>query len=240
MKSYKKVACIIQARTGSTRLPNKVNMKIENKPILEHIIDFLKFSKLTDEIIIATTELPEDDIIEKIGIQNKVKVFRGSKNDVLSRYFFCAKQFHIDIVVRITADNPLIDPHLVDQVIKDILNGEYDYVSNMIEQTYPSGYLVEAFTFTTLEKIYNSKTDSYNKEHVTPDLRKNFKNYKTKNIRTPKNLERNSWRLTLDYKKDLSILKKIFKNLYRPNNYISYESVVNFLDHNESILDNRN
>ena len=232
----KKIACIIQARTGSSRFPNKVIRKIKNKTVLEHIINFLKFSKLTDQIIIATTNLPEDDVIERIGIKNNVNVFRGSDIDVLSRYFFCAKTFGVDIIVRITADNPLIDPTLVDKIINEIQTGEFDYVSNMITQTFPLGYLVEALTFSTLETLHNTITDSENREHVTPYLRKNNKKYSIKNITTLKGLERNTWRLTLDYKEDFQLLKIIFENIYLLNDYIPYESVVKFLDSNKSLL----
>jgi spore coat polysaccharide biosynthesis protein SpsF len=232
----KKIACIIQARTGSSRLPNKVMMKIKNKTILEHIIDFIKFSKLTNEIIIATTNLVEDDIIEEIGIQKNIKVFRGSDIDVLSRYFFCAEKFNVDIIVRITADNPLIDPNLIDKVINEFQTNKYDYVSNMIKQTFPLGYLVEAFTFSILKKLYRTLTDSENREHVTPDLRKNKKKYRIKNISTPKGLERKTWRLTVDYEEDFELLKIIFDEIYQPKKYIPYESVIKFLDSNKSFL----
>ncbi len=236
LESDKKIACIIQARTGSSRFPNKVMMKIENKTILEHIINFLKFSKLTNQIIIATTNLPEDDVIESVGIQNNVDVFRGSDIDVLSRYFFCAKKFNVDIIVRITADNPLIDPTLVDKIINEIQTGKFDYVSNMIIQTFPLGYLVEAFTFQILKEIQDKLTDIENREHVTPYLRKNKGDYRIKNILASKGLERNKWRLTLDHKEDFELLEIIFKKIYKPDNYIAYESVVKFLDSNKNLL----
>ena len=232
----KKIGCIIQARTGSSRFPNKVLMKIKNKSILEHIISFLKFSKNIDEIIIATSDLTQDDIIEQIAIENNVSVFRGSENDVLSRYYFCAKKFNVDIIVRITADNPLIDPMLVDKIISGFQYDDFDYISNMISQTFPLGYLVEAFTFQILEKLHYSLNDLESREHVTPYLRKNPKKFKTKNIVAPKGLKRNQWRLTLDYNEDLKLLKIIFDNIYNPGNYISYESVVKFLDSNKSFL----
>lgn len=232
----KKIGCIIQARTASSRLPNKILMKIRNKSILEHIISFLKFSKVIDEIIIATSDLPQDDIIEQIAIENNVSIFRGSENDVLSRYYFCAKKFNVDIIVRITADNPLIDPMLVDKIINEFNQGDFDYISNMISQTFPLGYLVEAFTFQILEKLHYSLDDLESREHVTPYLRKNPKKFKTKNIVASKGLERNQWRLTLDYNEDLKLLKIIFGNIYHPGNYIPYESVVKFLDSNKSFL----
>lgn len=238
MKNQKQtIACIIQARTGSKRFPKKILTKIKNKTILEHIISFLKFSKYTDKIIIATSILKEDDIVEDIAKENGVAFFRGDENDVLSRYFYCAKKFNIDIIVRITADNPLIDPEIVDTVIEEIVSGKYDYVSNMIKQTYPLGYLVEAMTFQTLKKIHVSKTDSENREHVTPSLRSNEEKFKIKNISTLKEFDRHEWRLTLDYKEDLKLIKIIFDKLFKPNEYIKYERVVELIDENNSLLD---
>lgn len=231
------IACVIQARTGSRRFPRKILMKIYNKTILEHIVDFLKFSKHTDKIIIATSNMKEDDVIEEIAKQNGLDFFRGDENDVLSRYFYCAKKFNVDIIVRITADNPLIDPEIVDRIIVEITSGEYDYVSNMINQTYPLGYLVEAMTFKTLSKIHDSKKDIESREHVTPSLRSNQGDFRIKNITAPKELDRHEWRLTLDYEEDLKLIKIIFENLFKTNNYIKYEEVVSFLDKNNSLLD---
>ena len=232
----KKIGCIIQARTGSSRFPNKVLMKIKNKSVLEHIISFLKFSDTIDEIIVATSDLHQDNIIEQIAIENNVSVFRGSENDVLSRYYFCAKKFNVDIIVRITADNPLIDPMLVDKIISEFQHDDFDYISNMISQTFPLGYLVEAFTFQILEKLHYSLDDLESREHVTPYLRKNPEKIKTKNIVASKGLKRNQWRLTLDHNEDLKLLKIIFDNIYNSGNYIPYESVVKFLDSNKSFL----
>jgi|APSaa5957512535_1039671.scaffolds.fasta_scaffold35643_2 spore coat polysaccharide biosynthesis protein SpsF (cytidylyltransferase family) len=211
-------------------------MKIEGKPILEHIVNFLKFSKKTDQIIVATSNLKSDDKIEKLCNKINVSCFRGDSLNVLKRYFDCATKYQCDIVVRITADNPLIDPILVDKAIRLLINKKFDYVSNMIHPTYPEGYLVEVFTFNTLKYVYETFHDDLSKEHVTFQLRKSPKELKIGEFFATKTKQRPDYRLTVDYKDDLKLIKKIFSTLYKPNSFISYTSVFNYLKQHPSTL----
>ena len=227
---------IIQARMGSSRLPGKVMMKLEGKSILEHIVNSLKFSKLSDKIIVATTINQEDDKIETLCRKLCVDCFRGSSDDVLNRYYECAKLYQGDIIVRITCDNPLIDPTLVDEAIKICKQENCDYVSNMIHQTYPIGYLVEVLKFDILKQNNDKIHDALTREHVTHHIRKNISMYKIKEFFAPENLQRPEWRLTVDHENDYQLMKKIFQNLYKPNQYISYIDVVTFLDNNLELL----
>jgi spore coat polysaccharide biosynthesis protein SpsF len=231
-----KVIVIIQARTGSQRLPKKVLKKIEGKTMLEHIINFLKFCKKIDDVIIATSTLKQDNQIETICLKNRVKYFRGSSNNVLKRYYDCATHFKGDIIVRITADNPLIDPKIVDKAVSLLMKKKYDYVTNMIDQTFPIGYLVEVFTYDTLKNMKTFHKDKQSKEHVTFQLRKKPKEIKIGEIFTPKNKQRPNWRLTVDYKNDLKLIKKIYSKLYSPNSFINYNDVFNFLEQNPKLL----
>ena len=133
-----KIDCIIQARMGSTRLPGKVMMKVDKtNTILSYLISQLKNSKKIDKIIIATTDLQEDEIIVNHAKILKIDVFRGNSVDVLDRYYQCAKKFSSKIIVRITADNPLIDPNIVDDVINQFLKNLSDYITNANPRTYP-------------------------------------------------------------------------------------------------------
>ena len=129
-----KVSAIIQARLGSKRFPKKILKKVNNKTILEHVIEQAQNSKLIDEIIIATTDLKQDHAITEICKKNKIKFFLGSSNDLLDRYYNCAKKYSCQIIVRITSDCPFIDPHIIDEAIKKYLSNSYDYVSNNIEK----------------------------------------------------------------------------------------------------------
>lgn len=232
-----KTLSIIQARTDSTRLPKKVLMKLEGKSILEHIVDFLQFSKLINNIIIATTYLPQDDEIQRIATKCGVECFRGDPNDVLDRFFQCTKLFNGDIIVRLTADDPLVDPILVDQVIRICIDTKCDYASNMLHRTFPYGYSSgEGIRFKILKKLHERLTDPSDREHVTRHILQNPNMYNVKDILAPPELARPNWRLTIDYKEDFDLMMEIFARLYTPNSFIKYESLVKFLDKNTYLL----
>ena len=186
---------------GSTRLPGKVLKIIEGKSMLEHQIDFLKKSKLTDQLIIATTTLSEDNDIEYLAHKINIDYYRGSNTDVLERYYKCAKKFKGDMIVRITADNPLVEPTLIDKIIQLAIDTKCDFATNMMEQTYPLGYLVEVFPFRVLEKLYLNQKDPLTREHVTYHIKKNTKLYDIQNYTLPKDLARPEWRLAVDEEK---------------------------------------
>ena len=122
------IGCIIQARMGSSRLPGKTLIKLdESRSTLDFVVNQLTFSTLIDKIVIATTNLEQDDIIEKNAKTLGIDCFRGSSDDVLDRYYHCAKKFQINTIVRITSDCPLIDPQIVDHVIRKYQHDDYDY-----------------------------------------------------------------------------------------------------------------
>ena len=227
---------IIQARMDSKRLPGKVVMKIQGKTILEHIVNFSKFSKLADKIIIATTSLPEDDKIANLSTKLGIDCYRGNPNDVLERYYECAKLFKGDLIIRLTGDNPLIDPALVDEVIQICKETGCDYASNMIHQTYPLGYLVEAITFDTLKKINFTQKDPLSREHVTYHVRQNPQMYNIEEVFAPSELARPHWRLTIDNIEDFHLISEIFSRLYEPSSVIEYRRVVDLLDENKDLL----
>ena len=217
-----KVLAIIQARTGSTRLPNKVLIKIQEKPILHLIIEFLKFCKLIDKIVVATTDLHEDDKIEYLCRELKIDCFRGSPTDVLKRYYDCAKMYNGELIIRITADDPLLDPEIVDQVIRTCIKTKCDFASTSIGNKFPIGYFIEAVTFSTLEKLYRTQNDPLTREHVTYYIKQNLNSFNVQQINPPSGLSRPTWRLTLDYSEDLLLFSKIFDLLYKQNSFINY------------------
>ena len=227
---------IIQARMASSRLPGKILMKLEGKSILEHVVNSLKFSKFSNKIIVATTTNQIDDKIKDICNDLGVDCFRGSSDDVLNRYYECAKLFQGDIIVRITCDNPLIDPTLVDEAIKICTENNCDYVSNMIHQTYPLGYLVEVLKFNILKQNNDQIHDALTREHVTYHIRQNPAMYDIVEFSAPEKLQRPDWRLTVDCQSDYNLMEKIFENLYKPNSYIQYADVVTFLDKHPELL----
>ena len=140
LKNYYMIGCIVQARMGSSRLPGKTLMKLTNElSTLDFVINQISSSNLIDKIIIATTDLEEDNIIENTCNKLEIECYRGSSSDVLDRYYKCAKKFHFDHIVRITADCPLIDPEIIDSVIEKYTTEDFDYVSNT-SKTYISSW----------------------------------------------------------------------------------------------------
>jgi len=176
MKSNK-AAAIIQARMGSTRLPGKVMKDLLGKPVLWHDIQRIKQSELIDEIIIATTTKKQDQVIYEKALEWGVKAFRGSEEDVLKRYYDAAAENGVDTVVRITSDCPLIDPHVIDEIVEYYNVHDYTLVTNagsdLKNRTYPRGFDTEVFSFNVLEEAFNKAEERYQREHVTPFIYEN-------------------------------------------------------------------
>ena len=207
-KNQNMIGCIIQARMGSSRLPGKTLMKLNKyRTTLDFVINQLSFSALLDKIVIATTNLEQDDIIEKNAKTLGIDCFRGSSDDVLDRYYHCAKKFQINTIVRITSDCPLIDPQIVDQVIRKYQSEDYDYVTNTLSRSYPIGTDVEIFSFEILEKTWQKAILPSEREHVTLFIRNKKLNFKLGNLKNSKNLGHLRW--TLDRVEDLNLIRKI-------------------------------
>lgn len=217
------VVCIIQARTGSSRLPKKVLMDIEGKPMLIHVIERVLLSKNINKVVIATTTKAQDDaIVELIDDYNKsdkVAWFRGSEEDVLDRYYGAAKENNADIVVRITSDCPLIDPEVLDKVIVAFKNAsDCDYCSNVIvDRTYPRGLDTEVFSFSILEHMWKNCKEKPEREHVTWHVVKNPDKFKIVPVTNKTDYSKHRW--TVDVEEDLELVKKIYARLYskKPN-----------------------
>lgn len=208
------VVCIIQTRIGSTRLPGKVLKKICNKTVLEHDIDRLKRVKNIDKIVIATTILEKDNLIVEEADRLGIAYYRGSEEDVLSRYYYAAKENKADIVVRVTSDCPLIDSAITGQIIQYYLDNreKYDYVSNTIDRTYPRGLDTEVFSFKALEKAFNEATSQRDREHVTPYIWDNPNLFKILQYRGE--VDYSDLRWTLDTTEDFELINRIYTSLY--------------------------
>jgi len=212
------IGCILQARMSSTRLPGKVMMKIDNEnTMLDCVINQLKNSKQTKNLVIATTEQKEDDVIVELVKRREIKYFRGSKKDVLDRYYQCAKKFDFSEIVRITADNPLIDYEIVDMVVEHFKSNNYDYITidrpqiSTFHQTYPWGYNVEVFTFSALENAWKNAKLASEREHVTPYFYKNNEIFKQTSIENSEDLSR--FNCTVNTKYDLELIQKIYSDI---------------------------
>jgi spore coat polysaccharide biosynthesis protein SpsF len=214
-KKEDNIVAIIQARMCSTRLPGKVMKDISGKPMLWHVIYRVKYSKLINKIVVATSTNKEDDIIENFCKENRILFYRGDEEDVLKRYYEAAKIYNGNKIVRITSDCPLIDPEIVDIVIKEHLKDGVDYTSNTIERTFPRGLDTEVFNFETLERANEMAKEKYQREHVTIFIYENPHLFKIKNVRNFKDLSHLRW--TVDEEKDLIFVREIYKRLYKGN-----------------------
>ena len=232
----------MQARTGSKRLPGKMLMKIGKFSVLEIIIKRLKKCKKIKKIIIATTKNTKDDAIVKIAKKNKVFSFRGSTNDLVSRYYFAAKKFKVNPIVRFPGDNLFPCPNEIDKIINFFLKKNQNIFCSNIEPIkksgYPTGIGAEVFSFQNLEKIFLNERNNQKREHI----HLNFINYKKgipankkfceiftikaiKRIKYPKIV------LHIDYLNEFLLLKKVFLNFNRIN--IQIDKVLKFIDKNK-------
>ena len=206
------IGCIIQARMGSTRLPGKVLKKLdEEKNVLNYIIEQLSYSKTIQKIIIATSKNSEDKKIVEFCKNNNIEYFIGSEKDVLDRHYQCAKKFRLTEIIRIPSDKPLIDPFLLDRMVKIYLEKKYDYVTNFLEFTFPFGTEIEIFSFDILCKIWNEARLNSEREHVTPYIYKNPKKFKIFNLKNRRNMSQLRWEL--DREEDLFVIRKIIKHI---------------------------
>ena len=230
------VVCIVQARVGSTRLPEKVLKKICGKTVLEHDIDRLQQIKNLNKIVIATTTLDEDNKIEELVTELGINCFRGSSEDVLSRYYFAAKEYKADVIVRVTSDCPLIDSDISDKIIKYYLDNldKYDYVSNTIERTYPRGLDTEVFSFEALEKSYNEAQKQYEREHVTPYIYQNTDKFRIAQYKNEDDYSNYRW--TLDTEEDYKLISIIYNHLYNEDKLFSFNDVLKFINENHHLI----
>ncbi|WP_198553763.1 MULTISPECIES: cytidylyltransferase domain-containing protein [Tenacibaculum] len=211
-----RVIAITQARSGSTRLPKKVLLEIENKTLLQIHVDRIKQSKKIDDIYIATTTNKSDDCIVDLAKEFKVNYSRGSEEDVLDRFYQTVKDVKPDYIVRLTSDCPLIDPKLIDEVVEIAINKKLDYYSNVLLERYPDGQDIEVFTFKALEKAWKEADLKSEREHVTPYIRNNS-SYKDGKLFSSDNhfLEENynHVRLTVDEQSDLEAISEVIAKL---------------------------
>ncbi len=226
MNKTKKITCIIQARTNSTRLPNKTILKILNSPVIIHVIDRIKKSNLIEQIVLATSTTTNDQILSDIANDNQILSFKGNESDVLDRFYNVAKEYDADPIIRITADCPLIDPLLIDKMIKFFLENNFDYVSNIIERTFPDGLDVEIFSFATLKKAFSEATWLSEREHVTPYIIKNPHLFKLFNYTNDEDLSHFRW--CLDEAADYQMIQKIFQE-FKPQKFFSTHDILKLL-----------
>lgn len=206
-----RVVAIVQARMGSTRLPGKVLRELAGETMLARVVRRLRGAKLIDEVLIATTDRPNDDSIVEECRKCSVAVFRGDQDDVLDRYFKAAKYTNAEIVVRITSDCPLIDSEIVDKTIQAFMDQSPDYASNTIVRTYPRGLDTEVISMHALRRAWQEARRPYEREHVTPFIIEHPEEFVLLPVAGDQDYSAHRW--TVDTPEDFEFVQAIYNRL---------------------------
>ncbi len=234
-----KLITVIQARTGSSRLPNKVLMPLAGDVILTRMVERVAAAKLSGRIIVATTLDPSDDPIEKLCKSKGFECFRGHPTDLLDRHTRAAEPHQPDAVIKIPSDCPLIDPKVIDRVIGEFQAsfGQYDYVGNLHPATYPDGNDVEVMTWSALTRAHREAKRDLEREHTTPYFWENPNLFKCKNVAWETGLNYSmSHRWTLDFKEDYDFIHAVYSELYKDNHLFDIQEILGLLDAHPEIF----
>jgi spore coat polysaccharide biosynthesis protein SpsF len=206
----RRVVAILQARMGSSRLPGKVLASVAGQPMLALVVKRVLPAKCIDQLVVATTHLPQDDPIEALVNNLGIPCFRGAEEDCLDRYYQAARQFEADVVVRLTGDSPLVDSAFVDWVVKQYLsaNPPYEYVDSTLSKTFPVGLSVEVFSFEVLAIAWSEDTNTWWREHVTPFIYRHPDRFRVLHLVNPQNYAHMRW--TVDTPEDLAFVRCIY------------------------------
>lgn len=231
---------IIQARSGSSRLPGKVMMPLAGKPLLSRMVERVQRSKLAGTIVIATTTNPEDDVIEALAHENQWHLFRGHSTDLLDRHYQAALHFQADAVAKIPSDCPLIDSNVIDRVLNVYFThvSSVDYVSNLHPATYPDGNDVEIMSFSALKEAWNKASLPMEREHTTPYLWERPTEFRLMNVTWEKGLDfsmKHRW--TIDYTEDYQFIARVYDELYEKNPMFGLEDILSLLNERPDIYE---
>lgn len=222
---------VVQARMGSTRLPGKVMKIVAGKPMLELMIERLKRAKELDGIVIATTDkTSEQPIVDLVNSLDGILLFRGSEDNVLARYYGAAVEYGAETIVRVTSDCPLIDPDVIDKVVRVYREkkNRFDYVANIQKRTYPRGLDTEVFSFKALEKAYKEAVLKPDREHVTEYILQRPEMFRM--LEVADTVDNSSFRWTVDTKEDLELITKIYDALYCVNPDFRYTDILKLFE----------
>ena len=227
-----KYAIIIQARMGSSRLPNKVMKKINGYTLIELLLQRLSGSKFIEDIILAIPKNSANSKLSNHITSMGLKIYKGSENNVLRRYYQCAKKYNVENIIRITSDCPVSDIKIIEKLIKKFRLLDLDYISNTMPPSFPDGLDVEIFTYKALETAYMQAESTFDKEHVTSYIRNSpiFNKYNLKN-----NIDLSGLRLTVDEKEDFEVIKNIF-NYFHPRINFSLKEILQLKKKKPSIF----
>lgn len=225
---------IIQARMSSTRLPGKVLADICGQPLIQRLIDRVKATPGIERVVIATTIEPADDVLATWCVEHSLPVYRGSVDDVLDRFWQCAQQNRAEFIVRVTADDPLKDPEII-QTALELCNSAFqvDYASNTLEPTYPEGLDIEVVRYRALERAAKEAVLPSEREHVMPYIWKHPERFVLRSFCMQRDLS--NWRWTVDKPADLELVRRIFAQ-FSDQPLVSYREVIAWLYEHPELL----
>lgn len=206
-----KTVAIIQARMSSSRFPGKVLADLRGRPMILFMLERVQRCRLVDEVAVATSVDPSDDPLASVVEAAGYRVLRGDLNDVLGRYLTAARAVEADVVIRLTGDCPLLDPEVVDRTIALRSEADVDYASNIDPPSFPDGMDCEVFTRGLLERAGNSAVTSYDREHVTPWMRRDANGIDRANLEFL--LDASALRLTVDHADDLAAIRAVLDHM---------------------------
>lgn len=231
-----RIVALVQARMGSSRLPGKVLMDIAGRPMLWHVVHRARRATLVHEVVVATSTNQADEAIESFARANGVACYRGSEHDVLDRFYQGARQAGADVIVRVTADCPLLDPTIMDKVIVRYLSGDVDYVTNTLTETYPDGLDAEVMSFWVLEEAWKEARLPSEREHVTPYVH-NSTRFRVANVENRDFPQAGSMRWTVDEPQDLDFVRAVYTRLGAQGQEFGFEDVLRLLEREPQLMD---
>lgn len=229
-----RVVAIIQARTGSMRLPGKVLQDIAGRTMLARVIQRSQRATMLDEVVVATTACSDDDAVVAECQRLGVRWFRGNECDVLDRYYLAAEACRAEVVVRITSDCPLIDPSVVDLVVKAYIRENPDYASNVLDRTYPRGLDNEAFAFDGLARAWCEAQNPYQRVHVTPYFYEHPELFRLLSVKHVRNLSEHRW--TVDAPDDMRFVRDVY-DLLGGDDRFTWQEVLRLVEENPKLIE---
>ena len=227
----------IQARTDSTRLPGKVMYPLAGRPVLEHVIKRVSAAETVDKTVVATSTNSPNDVIEACGTRAGASVIRGSETDVLGRFERVVTQYSPDLLVRVTADCPLLSPQVLDAVVRHLQRSGADYSSNVLERTFPRGLDVEAFTAESFATVTSEATEPHHREHVTPYYHEQASQFSHVAV-TASEVFSEDWlrnrtdiRLTLDEPGDYELIRRVYAEVPH-DGLLNIREAIRYIDEN--------
>jgi spore coat polysaccharide biosynthesis protein SpsF len=218
---------------GSSRLPGKSLMGLAGAPLVGRILERVKRCRDVDEVVLATTEKPQDDPLVALALDHGVGVFRGSENDLVDRYYQAAKAFHAEVVVRVPADNPCAEPAEIDRTIRHHLRSGNDFTTSypdVLDNGWPDGIGAEVFDFPALERVWQTATDPRNREHPHTSFYEHPESFRAGTLECPEEFRRPDIVLDVNTPDEYEFMAALYAYLYPRNPEFHITDIIRWYD----------